>query len=59
MAAKTLRKISKSQVQVFRIQNRAGYAAILKNHLTEGKSTGEALARLRKAVKRAGYDLTV
>jgi hypothetical protein len=41
-----------SNITVFKIKNRSGYAAICKEHLTEGKSKEEALARMAKALKR-------
>lgn len=53
--AKTLKKLSKSKIDMFKIKNRRGYAAICFNNLTEGKTPGEALARMAKAVKRMGY----
>jgi hypothetical protein len=41
-----------NKISVFKITNRRGYAAICRNHLTEGKSKPEALARMAKALKR-------
>lgn len=57
MAKKNLRKLSTSRVSIFKIQNRRGFAAICMNNLTEGRSPGEALARMAKAVKRKGFEL--
>ncbi len=54
---KTLRKLSPSQVETFKIRNRRGYAAICKNNLTEGASVGEALDRMNKALKRMGLTI--
>jgi hypothetical protein len=44
--------MAKNKITVFKIKNRSGYAAICKEHLTEGKSKEEALARMIKALKR-------
>jgi len=41
-----------NKITVFRIKNRSGYAAICKDHLTEGKDKTEALNRMAKALKR-------
>jgi hypothetical protein len=45
-------KIGKKNVQVFKIKNRTGYAALCGGHLTEGKNPNEAVARMVKALKR-------
>ena len=58
MAKKILKKLSKSRIAIFKIRNRRGYAAIFMNNLTEGNTTGIALARMAKAVKRMGYLLS-
>ena len=58
MAKKVLRKLSTSKVQTFKIRNRRGYAALCMGNLTEGRTIGEALARMAKAVKRRGYLLS-
>ena len=58
MAKKVLRKLSTSKIKTFKIRNRRGYAAIFMNNLTEGNTTGIALARMAKAVKRMGYLLS-
>jgi hypothetical protein len=39
-------------IEVFKIKNRRGYAAVYKNHLTEGASRTQALERMQKALKR-------
>ena len=44
--------MQKNKTSIFKIANRSGYAAICRDHLTEGKSKEEALARLAKALKR-------
>lgn len=41
-----------SKIKVFKIKNRTGYAALCCDHLTEGKTRAEALARMQKALKR-------
>ncbi len=45
-------KIGSHQVQVFKIKNRRGYAAIASGCLTEGSSQAQALERMKKALKR-------
>jgi len=40
------------KIQVFKIKNRRGYAAVCKNHLTEGSSRIKVLDRMHKALKR-------
>ena len=42
----------KPRMTVFKIKNRSGYAAICKEHLTEGRSKEQAMARMVKALKR-------
>lgn len=42
----------KKKVTVFKVKNRAGYAAICDHHLTEGLTEAEALDRMDKALKR-------
>ena len=44
--------MAQSKISVFKIKNRSGYAAICKEHLTEGRSKEQALARMEKALKR-------
>ncbi|MDD4013110.1 MAG: hypothetical protein PHW14_02815 [Candidatus Omnitrophica bacterium] len=50
-----LKKMSASEVKVFKIKNRKGYAAICLDNLTEGATTSQALGRMDKALKRMGY----
>ncbi len=45
-------KIAGLAVKVFKIRNRSGYAALCKDHLTEGGSPAQACARMVKALKR-------
>jgi len=52
---KSFRKLSKSKVKTFKIQNRRGFAALCMNHLTEGPSSSEAVRRMAKSLKRVGY----
>ncbi len=58
MAEKILKRLPKSKVEVFKIRNRAGFAAICFENLTEGKTKEIALLRMAKAVKRQGYLLS-
>ena len=44
--------LPRGKVKTFKIKNRTGYAAIYKNHLTEGRSPTQAYARMLKAVNR-------
>ena len=44
--------MAKNKIAVFKIKNRSGYAAICSEHLTEGRSKEQALARMDKALKR-------
>ena len=44
--------MAQNKITVFKIKNRSGYAAICNEHLTEGKSREEALARMVKALNR-------
>jgi len=39
-------------VQIFKIKNRQGYAALCFEHLTEGKTPQEAYERMVKALRR-------
>lgn len=55
MASKTLKKLSSKKVNIFKIRNRKGYAAICLGNLTEGKSPQEAIARLKNPLKRMGF----
>ncbi len=52
-----LQKVSRTQVKMFKIKNRKGFAAICKDNLTEGKTKNQVLDRMNKALKRAGFTL--
>lgn len=45
-------KIGHLNVNIFKMKNRSGYAAICVDHLTEGSTRQEAYARMVKAVNR-------
>lgn len=45
-------KIGHLKVDIFKIKNRQGYAAVCCDHLTEGKNQQEAYGRMVKAVRR-------
>jgi hypothetical protein len=45
-------KIGHLKVDIFKIKNRRGYAAVCWEHLTEGKSPEEAYERMTKAIRR-------
>ena len=45
-------KIGKRTVDVFKIENRSGYAAICEHHLTEGTTQQQAVDRMVKALSR-------
>jgi hypothetical protein len=45
-------KIGKRTVNIFKIKNRSGYAAISDDHLTEGTTQNQAVARMVKALSR-------
>ena len=47
-------RIGKLNVNVFKIKNRRGYAAVCAGHLTEGASIHQACERMVKAVRRTG-----
>lgn len=57
MKQRALRSISASQIKVFRIRNRRGWAAVCLDNLTEGKSAAEAVGRLKHPLRRMGYAL--
>ena len=44
--------MAQPKITVFKIKNRSGYAAVCREHLTEGKSKEEAVDRMVKALKR-------
>lgn len=45
-------RIGHLKVSIFKIKNRAGYAAVCFDHLTEGKTSQEAYERMVKALRR-------
>lgn len=57
MARKNLKNLPASKVDIFKIKNRRGFAAVCMKNLTEGKTVFEAFQRMVKAVKRAGFEL--
>ena len=40
-------------MEIFKIKNRVGFAAVCFEHLTEGKTSQEAYARMVKALRRS------
>jgi len=48
-----LDKIGHLKVEIFKIRNRIGFAAVCFEHLTEGKTPQEAYARMVKALRRS------
>ncbi len=46
-------KIGHLEVQIFKIKNRRGYAAVCCDHLTEGETEQEAYDRMVKALRRS------
>ena len=48
-----LEKIGHLKVEIFKIKNRAGFAAVCYEHLTEGATPQEAYARMVKALRRS------
>ena len=58
MAKKNLKSLSSKKVNIFKIKNRRGYAALCLNHLTEGSTPFQAFERMVKAVKRNGFFLS-
>ena len=57
MSIKKIKKIRAAQVRVFKIKNRRGLAGLCMDHLTEGSSKLQVLARMKKALRRSGYEL--
>lgn len=57
MKKNSLKKISKKKVQLIKLRNRKGYAALCLENLTEGKTSQQALERLKNPLKRMGYEL--
>jgi len=55
-----IEKVGHLKVQIFKIKNRRGYAAVCFGHLTEGASSREAYERMVKALRRTNNkDLTL
>jgi len=48
-----LEKIGHLKVEIFKIKNRAGFAAVCFEHLTEGATAQEAYERMVKALRRS------
>jgi hypothetical protein len=48
-----LEKIGHLKVEIFKIRNREGFAAVCFQHLTEGKTPQEAYERTVKALRRS------
>ena len=46
-------KIGHLKVDIFKIKNRAGFAALCFEHLTEGATPQEAYERMVKALRRS------
>lgn len=46
-------KIGHLKVEIFKIKNRLGFAAVCCQHLTEGHTPQEAYARMVKAIRRS------
>ena len=44
--------MTKPKMQVFKMKNRRGFAAISCGHLTEGRTREQAKDRMQKALKR-------
>ncbi len=52
-----LKKLPKNRVQIIKLRNRRGYAALCLNNLTEGTTPAQAAARLKNPLRRMGYEL--
>jgi hypothetical protein len=48
-----LYKIGHLKVEIFKIRNRVGFAAVCFEHLTEGATAQEAYQRMEKALRRS------
>ena len=57
MEEEPLKQLDAGAVNVFKIKNRAGYAAVCLDNLTEGKTPDEAFRRLLHPLRRMGYQL--
>ena len=49
-------KIGHLKVDIFKIKNRAGFAAVCFQYLTEGKTPQEAYDRMVKALRRSNRE---
>jgi hypothetical protein len=47
-------KIGRKSIKIFKIKNRKGFAAVCRDHLTEGKNPQQAFDRMVKAARRTG-----
>lgn len=52
-----MKKLSSKKVKIFKIKNRKGYGVLCMNHLTEGRTSIQAYARMIKALKRSKLEL--
>lgn len=52
-----LKKMPRSRIKTFKVRNRASYAAICLDNLTEGATPAQAVARLRNPLRRMGFCL--
>ena len=48
-----IEKIGHLKVEIFKIKNRTGFAAVCFEHLTEGKTPEVAYDRMVKAIRRS------
>jgi len=44
--------INRKGIRIFKIKNRSGYAAVFRDHLTEGRTPDQVYDRMVKAVRR-------
>ncbi len=56
---KPLKKISPSQIKVFKVRNRRSYAAICMDNLCEGTTVRQAISRLYHPLRRMGFELVL
>ena len=57
MTKSKLKKMPKGRVQVIKLRNRKGYAAMCLNNLTEGATPAQAIERLKNPLKRMGFEI--
>lgn len=50
--AAIIKKIGCKIVKIFKVKNRCGYAGLCEDHLTEGATSTQVLARMEKALAR-------